>query len=115
MTYHRLRQARLVLVDQRDDVLSGHVAVVDDREAVAIEVVADVRDRAGWHGRSDRANVEDVVEADVVDVEGSTSDLLMALLAEDVFSNSPTLCHRRSLDFATGCDCNGSSDSSGRA
>ena len=41
-----LGQARLIVVDERDDVASGDVAVVDDGEAGGVEVEADAR-RAG--------------------------------------------------------------------
>ena len=110
-----LREARLIVLDQRDDVAARNVAVVDDGEAGGVEVEADVRDLAGRDGRSDRARVQEIRETEVVDVPRRAGDLLDAFLAKDVSSDSTTLCHKRALDFATACDCNGLSVSGGRA
>lgn len=81
------RQRRLILVDQRDDVSSRNVAVVNDREPGTVEFIADIGDLAGRHGRSDRPNVEDIVKADVVDIARQSSDLLLPFFAENISSN----------------------------
>jgi hypothetical protein len=43
----RRREERLILVDQRDDVASWNVAVVNDREPGPVEVVTNLRNLAG--------------------------------------------------------------------
>ena len=82
-----LDEARLVVLDQRDDVAAGNVAEVDDREAVRIEWKGDVGNRAGRDRRANRAPVEQVRKRQVVDVSRGTGDLVSALLARDVASD----------------------------
>lgn len=86
-------QRRLILVDQRDDVSSRNVAVVNDREAGPVELIADIGDLAGRHGRSDRPNVEDIVKPDVVDIARQSSDFLLPFFAENISSDG-TRRHR---------------------
>ena len=57
-----LGEARLVVVDQRDDVASRNVAEVDDGETGRVEVAADGGDVAGRNGRADRPRVQQVRE-----------------------------------------------------
>ena len=58
VTDDALRQARLIVVDQRDDVPARNVAMVDDRESGGVEVQADVDEcrrresSSGWCGRA---------------------------------------------------------------
>jgi hypothetical protein len=86
-------EARLVFVDQRDDIPTRHVAVIDDGEAGPIEVVADVCDLSGRHGRSDRPNVEDIVKPDIVDITRQARDLLVTFFPENVASDGTALRH----------------------
>jgi len=45
----RRREGRLILVDQRNDVTSWNIAVVDDGEPGPVEVLPNVRNLAGRH------------------------------------------------------------------
>ena len=77
-------QARLIVVDQRDDVAAGNVPVVDDGETRGGEVRADVDERAGRNRGSNRPAMQHAGKLQVVDVVRSAGDLLDALLAKDV-------------------------------
>src|SRR5262249_14164097 len=74
-------QTGLVVVDQRDDVAAGDVAVVDDGEALRVEVAGDARDRSARNRGANRPTVEESGDGDVVDVARGARDLFGALLA----------------------------------
>jgi len=84
VTDRALGQARLVVVDQRDDVASGDVVEVDDREPVRVERKGDVGNRARRDRRANRARVEQAGKRQVVDVSRGTRNLVSAFLAGDV-------------------------------
>jgi hypothetical protein len=81
---NRPRPERLVVVDQRDDVAAGDIAIIDDREARRVEVETDVGDLARGDRRADGAAVQQIRERDVVDVPCRAGHLLDAFLAKDV-------------------------------
>ena len=92
-----LGQARLIVLDQRDDVAAGNVAVVDDGEAGGVEIEADVRNLSGRDGRSDGARVQEVGEREVVDVPRGAGDLLDAFLAKDVAADRVRRASHRAI------------------
>ena len=71
------------VIDQRDDVAAGDVAVVDDREARAAEHRPDVHNGAGRDGGTDRPAVKQAGERQVVDIARAARDLLDAFFAKD--------------------------------
>jgi hypothetical protein len=81
------REARLVVVDERDDVASGDVVEIDNRKAVRVEREGDVGDRSCRDRRPDRARVEQVRKRQVVDISRRARYLVPAFLAGDVASD----------------------------
>ena len=57
MTDRAFGQTRLIVLDQRDDVAAGDVAVVDDGEAVSVEIQPDAGNLAGRNRRPHRPGV----------------------------------------------------------
>ena len=51
------RQARLVIVDERDDVSARNVAVIDDGESAAVEIEFDADHLSRRDARADRPSV----------------------------------------------------------
>jgi hypothetical protein len=84
MADRSLGQTGLIVFNQCDDVPSWNVAVVDDREAVGVEIEADRGDLAGRDGRPHGARIQEIGEGDVVEVSRPAADLAGAFLAKDV-------------------------------
>ncbi len=93
VTDRPLGQARLVLLDERDDVASGNVACVDDGEAGGVEVEGDVGDVARGNRRANRPRVQQIGEREVVDIAGRAGHLVAAVLTKHVPSDG--LAHLR--------------------
>src|SRR6185295_12222015 len=92
-----LRQRRLVVVDQRDDVATGNVGGADDREARCLQIRPDVDDAAGRNRRPDRAAVQQTGKGVIVDVARGAGHLVDALLAKDVAANRSGDAHHRAI------------------
>src|SRR5262249_4406493 len=75
--------------DQRDDVASGNIPMIDDDEAGAIETRFDAYDRARWNRGPDGAAVQQAGEREIVEIARGAGHLLDALLAEDVPADRP--------------------------
>ena len=75
MANRPLGEARLVVLDQRDDVAAGDISEVHDREASGVEIETDRCDLAGRDGRPDGARVQEVGEREIVDVVRGAGDL----------------------------------------
>ena len=82
-----LGQARLVVLYERDDVPSGNVAEVHDRETVALERATDGKDIPARYRRADRRAVEHPRKREIVHVPGRAGDLGDSLLAGDSSSD----------------------------
>jgi hypothetical protein len=78
-----LHEVRLVVLDERDDVASRDVRVVDDREARAVEVEVDGLQLAAGHRRADGPPVEHAREAEVIDVARRSEGLCQSFRAGD--------------------------------
>ena len=84
----------LVVLDERDDVAAGDVAVIDEGEAGAVEVEVDGRQLAGRDRGADRSPVQHSREAEVVDVARRAAGLVEALPAGDAATHD---AHGRSV------------------
>ena len=84
-----LDQVGLVVLDERDDVAARDVAVIDQREAGAVEIEVQGRDLAGRDRGADRAPVQHPREAEVVDVARRPAGLGQALLPRDAPAHGP--------------------------
>ena len=76
-----LDEEGLVVLDQRDDVAPGDVAVVDDREARGVESKANVAHRAASDRGAHGAAVEHAGQDDVVRVLRAAGGLAESVLA----------------------------------
>src|SRR5689334_17346402 len=82
-----LHEARLVVLDQRDNVLAGNVAEVDDREAVGVEIPPDRTHAAARDGRPNRAAIQHAREHEVVGIDRPARCLADTVLPRDAPSN----------------------------
>src|SRR3954462_9067797 len=85
MAHFALDEEWLIVFDERDDVAGGrgNIAVVDDREAGCVEVVADARDASARNGRTDGSAVEHSGKAEIVSVFGGAGRFADPVLAGD--------------------------------
>ena len=74
-----LDEEGLVVLDERDDVAAGDVAVIDDGETRPVEVEVDGGQLAGGDGGADGPPVQQAGEAEVVDVPRHAAGLVEAL------------------------------------
>src|SRR5260221_14641043 len=84
-----LGQARLIVVDERDDVTTGDIAIADDREAAGVEIERDSGDLPGRNRRTNSTRVQEIRKRQVVDVPRRARNLFAAFLAENVASDGP--------------------------
>ena len=84
MTNDALGETGLVLVDQRHDVASRNVVMIDDGETGAIEIAANADDFAGRNGRSNGASEEQTRKREIVEVLRAPGHFRNALFPEDV-------------------------------
>ena len=82
-----LGETRLIVVDQRDEVAAGDVAVVDDGEPVAVEVQADIGNFAGRNRRANCPSIQHPRQREIVDVAGGAGDFVEPLLARNIAAN----------------------------
>jgi hypothetical protein len=97
MADRSLGQAGLIVVDQRYDVPSRDIAVVDDREAGAAQVEMNVRDFAGGNRGSEGAGVKKAREGEkreIVDVLRLAGDLRHAFFAKHIAADCAPSRHR---------------------
>ena len=90
-----LDEAGLIVVDERDDVATGDVAMVDDGETGAAQIQMSVRDLAGGNRGPERAGVQEAGKGEIVDVLRLAGDLRHAFLAEHIAAHGAPLRHAR--------------------
>src|SRR4029450_4765909 len=77
-------QARLVIVDERDDVSARNVAVIDDSESAAIEIEFDAHHLSRRDARADSPSVQKTWKDEVVYITCCAGCLCNPLFAQDV-------------------------------
>ena len=87
------RQARLVIVDQRDDVSARNVAVIDDGESAAIEIKLDADQLSRRDARADGPSVQKTWKDEVVYITCCAGCLCNTLFAQDVSPDGPDATH----------------------
>ncbi len=78
------RQTRLVVVDQRDDVSAGNVAMIDDGKAGGLEFQRNGVDLAPDNRRPHGSAVQHARKCQIVDVTGDTGDLVRSFFAKNI-------------------------------
>ncbi len=78
------RQTRLVVVDQRDDISPGDVAMIDDRKAGGLEFQRNRVDLAPDNRRPHGSAVQHPRKCQIVDVTSDTGDLVRSFFAKNV-------------------------------
>ena len=78
-----LDQQRLIVLNERDVVVSGDVAIVDDYDARPVEcgIHRDRFDSSSWNRTANRFSVEHAVKRDVINVARGARELIPAFFA----------------------------------
>src|SRR3954465_4950177 len=82
-------EARLIVLDQGDDIAARHVAVIRNREAAGVEVEVDARNLSTRNRGANGAGVKQSGKREVVDIARRAGDLLDAFFAQDVATDGP--------------------------
>src|SRR4029453_352300 len=93
MPNHVSCQARLVIVDERDDVSARNVAVIDDGESAAIEIEFDADHLSRRDARADGPSVQKTWKDEVVYITCCAGCLCNTLFAQDVSPDGPDATH----------------------
>ena len=96
-----LGQARLILVDQRDDVLAGDVAVVDDGESGLVEIETNGVERSARDRGANRPAVKHARKRQIVDIPGGAGDLGVCVLAADIAADGGHLVNLAPRNLGT--------------